>query len=727
MKRLLLLLFIFVNLTLYANGPTITLPCGPGQTDLSANANYFIGSQNPQDVTLSYFLTMANAQANMSPIATPSNYLVQASTTIFVRIENAATSTITFDGFQVVVNAPIGVIINQPSPTVLVAQVFNGTPPFTYVWQNNAGGIQPSNGNTLVLQNGIWGGFFVTVTDMNGCSANWWISVQQSLIVAGDDTIDIALSGSDTSTSSASIFTNDSIGSGPIAPEQVQFSSTNIPSGFSLNEDGTVTVLPGTAAGSYSFTYTVCELLENTCATATATINVVSDGFLLRAFIDANGNGTRDLNENNFSLGQFRYEINDSGVNTVLSPTGTYLINETNPANIYDFSFAINNGYEAQYSLATTNYSGISYVAGSGVTVYDFAVTALPYTDLAVGVYSLLTPPRPGFDHQNTIFYTNNGTQPMSGTVSFTHDSRLSITGISPTGTVATANGFTYYFTDLQPHETRSIVVTLLVPTLPTVSIGDMLINAATITIPEGDILASNNHSFLVQPVVGSYDPNDKTESHGGKIVFEDFTSDDFLTYTIRFENTGTYAAENVKVTDVLDDQLDETSIRMVAASNDYSLIREGKNLTWHFNGIDLPPSVADTEIGQGYLTFQVKPKAGYALGDIIPNSASIYFDFNPAIVTQPCLTEFVNALATRDFTFDNLKYAPNPVKNQLTISNDSTIEKITVTSMLGQTVLEQVANNLRSEVDFSSLSAGIYIVKITTQNQQKQIKITKQ
>jgi hypothetical protein len=100
-----------------------------------------------------------------------------------------------------------------------------------------------------------------------------------------------------------------------------------------------------------------------------------------------------------------------------------------------------------------------------------------------------MTPPRPGFTYQNNLYYTNNGTQPMSGTLIFNHDSAATMVGTSQSGTVATPTGFTFDFTDLQPQETRSILVTMQVPTIPTVSLGQLLVSSATITTPEGDII----------------------------------------------------------------------------------------------------------------------------------------------------------------------------------------------------------------------------------------------
>ena len=63
----------------------------------------------------------------------------------------------------------------------------------------------------------------------------------------------------------------------------------------------------------------------------------------------------------------------------------------------------------------------------------------------------------------------------------------------------------------------------------------------------------------------------------------------------------------------------------------------------------------------------------------------------------------------------DNLNLYPNPAKNQFTLDlkNGSTLESISIFTMSGQEVL----NASRSIVNTSSLSAGIYLVEIKTNN----------
>ncbi|WP_444979588.1 DUF7619 domain-containing protein, partial [Flavobacterium branchiophilum] len=79
------------------------------------------------------------------------------------------------------------------------------------------------------------------------------------------------------------------------------------------------------------------------------------------------------------------------------------------------------------------------------------------------------------------------------------------------------------------------------------------------------------------------------------------------ITYTIRFKNTGNASAINIETKDSLNPKIDETSIRMVGASHNYSLDRTENQLSWKMNNIQLPVAVANSDIGKGYVTFQAK------------------------------------------------------------------------------------------------------------------------
>ena len=64
--------------------------------------------------------------------------------------------------------------------------------------------------------------------------------------------------------------------------------------------------------------------------------------------------------------------------------------------------------------------------------------------------------------------------------------------------------------------------------------------------------------------------------------------------------------------------------------------------LIWNFYDINLPPTISDPILSHGFVQFKVKPVSGFSVGTIIPNTADIYFDYNPAIVTNTFETDFV-------------------------------------------------------------------------------------
>ena len=364
---------------------------------------------------------------------------------------------------------------------------------------------------------------------------------------------------------------------------------------------------------------------------------------------------------------------------------------------------------------------------GSGITTYNFPVTILQsYNDLAVTIIPQ-NAPRPGFTYTNKIFYANIGNQPIaSGSVSFNKDVATTITSISQSGTVSTPTGFTYDFTNLLPFEYREITVTFQVPTIPTVNAGDYLTNTASILPLTNDIVLENNSSSLSQMIINAYDPNDKMESHGPEILHSSFTSEDYLYYTIRFENTGNASAINVRINDILDSRLDESSIKMISARHTYVLDRVANNLTWKFDNIMLPVSVANTNIGKGYVMFKVKPKPGYSVGDVISNTASIYFDFNPAIITNTFTTTFVATLETTLFENSSFVVYPNPAQDEVTItsSNGNYIKAITIYDIVGKTILSQDGNNeFIQTINTSELNSGIYLLQITDSNNQQTTK----
>ena len=71
--------------------------------------------------------------------------------------------------------------------------------------------------------------------------------------------------------------------------------------------------------------------------------------------------------------------------------------------------------------------------------------------------------------------------------------------------------------------------------------------------------------------------------------------------------------------------------------------------------------------------------------------------------------------------------YFPNPVKNELMLKAQSTIQSVTIYNMLGQEVLKTAPNSLESKVNMVELQTGAYFVKVSINDAVKTIRIIKQ
>ncbi len=442
----------------------------------------------------------------------------------------------------------------------------------------------------------------------------------------------------------------------------------------------------------------------------------------VNAFVDENSNSIFDTTESLFSNGYFTYEVNNDGIiNTVDSSSGSFVITNTDENNSYDIAYNFYDEYLDCFDVTVPSFQDVTVVNGSTV-VYDFPVVQeQPCDDL--GVYLIpISSPRPGFYYENELTIVNFGvTDISSGTIEFVMDPLVTFNAIvnNPSSHIITptATGFTLDFTNLQSGEESYVTIEMYCPT--SLNIDDLVTNTATYTTSTNDIIAGNNTSVLTQTVIGSYDPNDKLESHGSKIVYDDFiTTDEYLYYTIRFQNVGTAEAINIRIEDMLDSQLNYNSLRMLRSSHDYVLTQTNNQLTWQFDDINLPSESQDEPNSHGYVHFKVKPNVGYAIDDIIPNTASIYFDFNAPIITNTFQTEFVQTLSASDFNYLGFSMYPNPAKNSINFSftNDLTETiKVKVYNLLGELIVEDVLNiqNNSAKLNVSKLSNGVYFVEI--------------
>lgn len=162
-------------------------------------------------------------------------------------------------------------------------------------------------------------------------------------------------------------------------------------------------------------------------------------------------------------------------------------------------------------------------------------------------------------------------------------------------------------------------------------------------------------------------------------------------------------------------------TLSLVSGQTLADIIVEGENIKWYST-----PGISTGKIKQ---TNKKVGETPLPLSTVLVDNTTYYASqtINGIESAQRlAVTVQLNALATPDFVLTNFKSYPNPVKNNLTIQNTSIIDEIALYSITGKTVLTKKIKTLRSEIDLSTLSSGIYFLKVKSEGEEKTVKIIK-
>lgn len=353
---------------------------------------------------------------------------------------------------------------------------------------------------------------------------------------------------------------------------------------------------------------------------------------------------------------------------------------------------------------AETHEWDIAHCLPQPAAVNDLAVTITP-----------MSVARPGFDATYKLVVQNKGNAVVEdATVSLTfNDDRMNYLNSDFASPVVTTNNIVITLGDIAPYamQTGNIVFSVLQP--PVNMGGETLAFTAVLSEVEDDATPDNNTGLLNQIIVNSFDPNDITV-HEGEEIYQ-HQAEGYLTYTIRFQNTGTAEAVNVRLENTLDELLDWATFEPIASSHVNTVMRTDDQLEFKFDNINLPDDKANEPGSHGYVTYRIKPKSTFGVGNTVFNTAEIYFDFNPAIVTNTAKTTVIEMLGVKENQLAVARLYPNPVQDQLHIAvQQGDLQTVNVYDLNGRLCLTST-NAL--VVNTQALVAGMYFVKVTTTN----------
>ena len=120
------------------------------------------------------------------------------------------------------------------------------------------------------------------------------------------------------------------------------------------------------------------------------------------------------------------------------------------------------------------------------------------------------------------------------------------------------------------------------------------------------------------------------------------------------------------------------------------------------------------------------------ALTIVLPNT-TLLVDGAVYFVTQTingceseALTVETNELGIDNYGFDSFSYYPNPVKDYLSLRNNSEIDNVEIYNLAGAKLMSQTVNAVKADLNLKGLDTGIYILKINSGKEVKTVKIIK-
>lgn len=351
------------------------------------------------------------------------------------------------------------------------------------------------------------------------------------------------------------------------------------------------------------------------------------------------------------------------------------------------------------------------------VSQVDFALTCNAGFD--IGIQSVWNQGMifPGQNHSVTVqagdlntWFGYSCASGLSGQVTVTINGPVTYTNpimgsLTPS---VSGNVLTYTIADFSTINWNDFSFNLL--TDNTAQSGDQICIDVNVSPTSGDYQPANNDYHFCYTVVNSCDPNYK------EVYPIDVPPayEDWLTYTVHFQNIGTAPAINIHLTDTLDANIDLSTFEVISYSHANRVTLDGSVLTVRFPSIFLADSASDFQGSMGFIQYRAKPISGLSVGTQITNTAHIYFDFNAPIITNIATTNYVDLNALEEYNAEAICAYPNPTKGliNIAISDDLIGDEILIYNAMGVLVYKNAMTKNLEQIDLSLQASGVYLIQ---------------
>ncbi len=707
-KLLIILVLSLCSLTTYSQVTANPVPdifqCQNEVFDLTSQSPIALGNQSPNSFSVSFYLTQADAQNGVNAIPDPSFFIGGMNQVIFLSVTNMTTGEFAITNF--IVSWDFQPFVGQfPDVNACMSYELPVLEVGNYYTAPNGMGTILNAGN------------IVTQTTMIyvHASTGFCQSETSFLVTIGIQELILApLIGC-----SSDGFAEFNLG---LLTQQLLFAEPNAQISYyetEVDAQNQVNALSATYFNSNAYTQTIYV------------------GYLMECYIVSPLQLVVEDCTNNTISGVVRYDADQNGCQStdgVAANVQVKNVNGTNTTYAYTNAlgaYTFTNVQDGQNVLTLQGLTSGSVSTSQTIPVSgndnnlnaDFCITGpTPFTDVAVSVHNLNNAV-PGFQHSYIMTVSNLGNTSASGLATFTYDNTMvTFNSASPTPVSTTSNSVTFSYTSLAAYNQKLHFIYFTVLPPPTVNSGDVFTVSGAVSSTQTDANLTNNSTANNLTVINSFDPNEISVAEGPYITPEQVN--DYLHYMIRFQNLGTGPAVNIRVENELDLNLDWSTFTPLGAShNNYLVQRNGGDLTFQFNNINLPASQVNEPGSHGYIIYKIKPVATLAVGDMISNTASIFFDYNAAIVTNTTQTQ-IQSLSISDDFFAKLTTYPNPTSGIVNIVNvPSGILNYDLFDVGGKLILSATFEGDYT-LNVSKLQSGLYFLKVASETESVTKKI---
>ena len=430
------------------------------------------------------------------------------------------------------------------------------------------------------------------------------------------------------------------------------------------------------------------------------------------------------------------YDLNADGIFNSLEPSLQDISVVVEPTNFVqinpsdrDYQIVLLNG--GNHVLSFTNNAIWELTTDSSEyqiyqdTIYSDKVLNFGFTPVLfkseISSYAVTISPRCNSIIPADIIATNNGSTIANGflwlKLSDNIDSIKYLNSFPDT--VIDVHHFGFRFSNLHPGNSLKKSIKIGIPGIPDIMIGDSFHIKSYITYKDENGEHITDKNALKDGIQCSYDPNDKLVNP--KRPNDDYTLiGEPLHYTVRFQNTGNAEAFDVVVRDTLDPNLDVSTFKLIGSSHEEILqtfIKDDQYITFEFKNIFLPDSTTDFEGSNGYVSYTIEAKEGIDENTLIENTAHIYFDFNPPIVTNTTQSIMVSMFPTSTNNLNqdlDIRMYPNPTEGVLHFDGEDFERDAMVEVMdLNGRILKSFEMEGSNTISMGSFQSGMYFVKV--------------